>query len=280
VAHGSYTKASKKQAEIGAVKRRVFRASLCIALYIPLCSALTAVICGAVLRMLNRAYASLGADSELRFYPHNAIWFILGALIGGCVAFLTCSRVYRYFLGPPPSVFVPEYEIASWPLPAALRTLYLAASIGLCLIALANLRKHAVLTASEIIDQRATALLPSHYPYADIARIAMSRCFIPASKYRRAAISNTRSLFVWFRDGRRWSLKDSGLSGGDEKQGADYLARRCGLVVEYPDTALDVPRMKEIRQREWTAFAFATLFLLLVMAATHARKRHFGVGGN
>jgi len=108
----------------------------------------------------------------------------------------------------------------------------------------------------------------------------MSRYFIPASKYRRAAISDNRSLFVWFRDGERWSLRDSELSVGDERQAADYLARRCGLVVDYPDAALDVPRTEEVRKREWESLAFATLILLLAMVVTRVRKRHFGVGGN
>ncbi len=261
---------ARKRIEAKLVRRRISRASLLTILYI---AAVTAVATGGLGTLLwgaNRGYAAITERGGIQLYPATATWFVMASLIGFCVAFLTCEHFHRLLLGPPPRAFSPEYLLAAGPIPRILRRVYIAAAVSLILIAVLNVRKHAVLTTSAIIDYRVLALSPQQYEYSDVNQITMSRYFIPASKSSRARVSTARSVFVWFRTGKRWSLKDSELTAADQEALAEYLAARCGLPIEYPEAVLDVPDPRDVARRGRQVlvyFSVAALVLVLVGAA-------------
>jgi hypothetical protein len=241
-------------------------------MYVATVTTLVTGILGTALRVTNRAYATITQTGEIPLYPATAIWFVMAGLIGFCLAFLTCESVNSYLLGPPPPVFSPEYVSAAGPMPRILKRAYVAAVIALCFIAILNVRKHAVLTNSAIVEQRALAFSTTQYRFSDISRITMSRFFIPASKSSRAHISASRSIFLWLRNGDRWSLKDSELFIANPESLAEYLATRCNLTVEYPETALDVPDPADVARRTRNLLLCIAL-VVLIAASVRAMKK-------
>lgn len=173
---------AKRRLEAQAVRKRVSRASVYTFLYFLAVATVTTVGLGSALRVANRVYAGTTQTGDVQLYPATAIWFVMSALIGFCIAFLTCENIHRLLLGPAPPVFSSEYELAGGPIPPFLKRAYLAAAVILSFIAILNIRKHAVITGSEFIEQRALAFSVRRYRCSDISRITMSRYFIPASK--------------------------------------------------------------------------------------------------
>ena len=263
---------AKKRVEAKLVRRSVSRASLLTILYIVAATAVVASCLGMLLWGANRGYAAITERGEIQLYPATAIWFTMAGLIGFCVAFLTCERFHALLLGPPPGVLSPEYLLAAGSVPRVLRRAYIVALVALSLIAILNVRKHAVLTASAIIEQRALALSPRQYRYSDVDQITMSRYFIPATRYRRAGVSTARSVFVWLRGGKRWSLKDSELTTTDQEELATYLAARCGLPVEYPEAVLDVPDPKEVARRGRLVLVYFSVAAVVLVLAIAVKK--------
>ena len=204
-------------------------------LVVGLGGALTVVL-GLVHLGLNRLYARLLDPPGLAIFPARMVSFLITFFPAFALACLVCDRVHRKLLGPRPKFFVVEYEVADFRLSGWLARAIYATVVGFTVIGFMNVPKHALLTDAAILDRRALALSTVRYPYAEIERVTMSYHWIPASKYKPDHVSSRRALYVFFRDGQRWSLVDAELASqrNDEQLLADYIAAKTGKPVEYP----------------------------------------------
>jgi hypothetical protein len=251
-----------RKAEAKRVRQSVSRAEILTVLYVIAVTAALTCGLGCLLWGANRAYSNLLPVQGMRLYPATVIWFMQAFIIGGCVAFLTCERLHARLLGPEPVVFSVEYTMAAGACPGLLKKALALAAFSLSLIAINNIRKHAILTESGIIDQRAMALSAHRYSFSAINRITLSRVYVHPSKSSVGHVSQSRSLFIWFQDGERWSLKDAELHSNNERSVAELLASRSRHTVEYPDEVVDLPDPVAMARRSWYLGVGLLIFLL------------------
>jgi hypothetical protein len=242
---------SIKRAHDTALHSGVWRAKLLSAVWLAGVTTILTVVLANLLAIANGAYAKLNAPGGYLLLQAPVMWYMIAAFVGFCVAVLTGERAHSLFLGASPATFGPDSLSTTASPPRMVYGTYRVALVLFSFVAILSVRKYGVLTESAIVDQRAMALSPQEYKYADVSHVTMAFYFMPATKYRPSGISTVRAMYVWLNDGRRWSIKDSELYAPEETQEslAETIAQRCHLAVAYPLEPVGIPNPVELRAR-------------------------------
>jgi hypothetical protein len=138
-----------------------------------------------------------------------------------------------------------------------------------------NIRKHVRLTQLGIRDQRALALQEQFYPYRTVIAVEMSHHCQPGPEGSRGGPSRHRVLFIYFKDGNRWSLVDSELTEDEQVNTniANQIALHTGLTVRYPEKIVDAPTRRGSTSPFPSILLMSLPALLLWLTRRTRRKR-------
>lgn len=249
-------------------------------MYVVCVTALLTFTVGTVFETLNVVYGRLRTTADILLYPSPVIFFIMCGFVAFGLASLSAGRVHRYLIGPKPSFWVLEYEIAASSTPSWFRKYVIVSVTLLLMLCILNVRKHAGAGRSGIVEERTLSFTRKFHPYSAIDRVAMSHFYVPATKYSSGHVSKNRSLFVYFKNGTVWSPRESELQTKhiSEASLAEYIAERTGVTIVYPDDVLDLPDYAGMAGRLRLTMLVAGMATGALIALWCLRKRLSGVG--
>jgi len=270
------TDAKREQAR--ALKRRVGNAELLALLYIVSTIAVLTAAIGRLLQTANAVCSRAENSVEVVLRPAPVSFYLIGGLVSFLIAFLTVERVHRRLLGPPPEFFDMNYAVAGLPYPRWLKRAMVICLAVACLVTVFNVRKHATIGSTLIVDQPALSVAPSRYPLKGVQSVEMARYHVAGSKYSAPHISHELVLFVKFEDGRIWSPLHSELYVADQGLLAEIVSSRSSRPISYPGEIEDLPDEAGVRQRSRIVVTVIggsiALLVALWVASRHMKSRH------
>jgi len=186
---------------------------------------------GCALNLLNSLYVRSQGYAVMVLRRPASAWFLVAFPIGLLIALMLHVRE----IGP--------VRRARKPAPAWVKH-GISWLIVLCsVLALAWARGYVQVTGSAIVEQQAFAWSRTVRPYSDISELTLARYWIYPSRGSRGYPSQDRAVFVVFRDGTRWSLRNIGLESDSSLnlQIAQHLAAQTRLLIGYPDEVVGAP---------------------------------------
>jgi hypothetical protein len=264
---------AKRREEHKRLRRRIANAEVLALLYLLCATVVLTCAFGMVLQLGNHLWARAEDATAIVLRPNPVSLYMIGGLAAFLTAGLFSERVHKWLLGPPPEWFCPEYIVAALPSPRFRRFIIACLTVTVMLAAL-NIRKHAIVNESFVIDQLALSAAPKRYTLAKLKSIEMARYYIPASKYSGARISEDRALYLKFVDGEVWSPAQSELQMDDPSALAQAISSRSQVAISYPNAIENLPDEESVKLRARQLAIASALVLALGLAALGVARRH------
>jgi len=193
---------------------------------------------GWILSICHAAYMQTLPSALIVLEPPVTVWFLYAFFVAGGVATLLIDPLMEIYVGVPLSHPSASSYIQNP------RWLKIGAAIVVCLlgpVAISGIRKHVRITQSGISDQRALAWREHYYPYSAVQDVALAYYWINGSKSSRGHVSSAPGVFVFLKDGTRWSPKDAELPTVRSQEIAAVISAHTGRQIVMPDTVVDSP---------------------------------------
>jgi hypothetical protein len=204
-------------------------------------SSIAGITFGAVAstRALNDLIASIQGPAEFRLTPTWGWWYLYGGFAGLSLSWFVAGPVTQWLMG--------QDQFAHWTrghdrqagfdteramrflayIPMGLFTLAFLPSIG-C---------HTRFSMAEIGIQAYAQIRETRYSYRDVEAIAI----VKGGRDRSGELYKDLRIVIDFKDGRRWSSRDSFRDPEDINPDlASFIAVKTGLTFQYVDAEQDM----------------------------------------
>jgi hypothetical protein len=200
--------------------------------------ALLTCVLGWILGACHAAYMRTLPSALIVLEPPATVWFLYAVFVAAGVATLLIDFLMEIYVGVPLTHPSASSYIQNP------RWVKIVAAVVVCVlgpVAVLGVRKHVRITQSGISDQRALAWREHYYPYSEVQDVALAYYWINGSKGSRGHVSSTPGVFVFLKDGTRWSPKDAELPTARSEEISAVISDHTGRQVVTPDTVVDSP---------------------------------------
>jgi hypothetical protein len=225
--------------------------------------AVLTVALGWILRACHAAYMQTVPSALIVLDPSAGIWFLYAFPVALGAGFLLIDPMMEVYVGAPlshPSMSV-YIQNPRW--------IQIISVFVVCLfvpIAASGVRKHVRFTESGIADQRALAWREHYYAYSEVQDVALAYYWINGTKSSRGHASSSPGVFVFLKDGTRWSPRDAELPTTKSQEIATLISERAGRQIVMPDTVIDSPVGGSGRSGPIVLLAYGAMMWALIWA--------------
>jgi hypothetical protein len=205
------------------------------------------VLIGFLLGALNVAYARAEGPWIWLLCPHRLVWLMIAAPIAFSLAGLAYNRILGRLKGPPPPGLSVEHIIHTMPLPKFINDGALLVAALFTIVGFANVPHHVRISANSLCISGPGRWTEEYVALTSLRSVALSRYYIPPSKYGRGGPSAERGLFITRTDGTTWTPVRSSLNV-NAKTSAEigtFLAEHSRLPLEFSDGVIGLPTEAE-----------------------------------
>jgi hypothetical protein len=158
-------------------------------------------------RFWNRFLASRDGPAAFLLTPTSAWWDLYGGFAGICVTWFIAAPIMRAMMGSGQfdQWMIQGNRRAGFDSPRALRLLAFVIMVPYTVLFLPSLVCHTRFSESEVGIQGYAEIHEKRYPYSDVEKAAI----VNGYRDRSGTFRKDRRVVLYFRDGRRWSSRDS-----------------------------------------------------------------------